>query len=264
MELRQLGGTGLGVSPLGLGTVKLGRTRGLKYATSGMPSDEQAGELLRRAGELGINLIDTAPAYGTSEERLGKLLAGDRERWVISTKAGEEFDGERSTFDFSPEAITRSVERSLVRLRTDRVEIVLLHSDGVGEARFARDGSFDALRRLKERGLVRAIGASTKTPAGAMLAVGECDVVMVTLNQDDDEAAPAVAEAARRGVGVLVKKALRSGKLGLRGEEDPVQSAMKWVFAHRGVTSVVVGTTSVTNLAHNASCAAACAERAAR
>ena len=72
-----------------------------------LPSDGRVRELLARARECGVNLIDTAPAYGTSEERLGALL-DDRERWVIVTKAGEEFADGRSHFDFSPEAIIRS------------------------------------------------------------------------------------------------------------------------------------------------------------
>ena len=60
--------------------------------------------LLDRARALGINLLDTAPAYGTSEARLGKLLAGERADWILCTKVGESFDGRISTHDFSPEA----------------------------------------------------------------------------------------------------------------------------------------------------------------
>ena len=116
MELRPLGRTGLRVSPIGLGTTKLGRTQALKYPEPfELPSDDQIRELLATAREFGVNLIDTAPAYGTSEERLGALLP-NRSDWVIVTKAGEEFVDGPSHFDFSPAAITRSVERSLQRL----------------------------------------------------------------------------------------------------------------------------------------------------
>ncbi len=75
---RPLGSTGLSVSPLGLGTVKLGRDVGPSSTPSGfkIPDDQQAQMLLRMARDMGINLIDTAPAYGTSEERLGPLLRG--------------------------------------------------------------------------------------------------------------------------------------------------------------------------------------------
>ncbi|MFT3683997.1 MAG: aldo/keto reductase [Phycisphaerales bacterium] len=75
MDLRRLGRTGLDISPIGLGTVKLGRDTGLKYATTPrIPTDDEALALLRTARELGVNLIDTAPAYGVAEERLGSLL----------------------------------------------------------------------------------------------------------------------------------------------------------------------------------------------
>ena len=124
MELRPLGTNGPLVSVLGLGTVKLGRTTGVKYPTPFVvPTDGEARVLLDTARELGINLIDTAPAYGTSEERLGALIGGTPngwKDWVICTKVGEEFDGTgggRSHYDFSAQAVRRSVERSLRRLK---------------------------------------------------------------------------------------------------------------------------------------------------
>ena len=114
---RPLGDTGLVVSPLGLGTVKLGRDQGVKYPSGfTIPDDREARQLLDLARELGINLIDTAPAYGRSEERLGPLLRGQRDAWVIVSKVGEEFEGGQSRFDFSPAHTRLSLERSLKRL----------------------------------------------------------------------------------------------------------------------------------------------------
>ncbi|HYM32845.1 MAG TPA: aldo/keto reductase, partial [Candidatus Cybelea sp.] len=139
MGLRPLGRTGLLVSPIGLGTVKFGRNTAVKYPTAfELPGDAAIAALLARASDLGINLLDTAPAYGTAEARLGAALSGQRDRWIIADKAGEEFDGKESRFDFSPSAIVASVERSLKRLRTDRIDVLLLHSDGEDEtlARF--------------------------------------------------------------------------------------------------------------------------------
>ena len=101
--LRPLGDTGIQVSALGLGTVKIGRNQGVKYPSGfSLPNDRQVIELLRQAREEGINLIDTAPAYGRSEERLGQLLH-DRRDWLICSKAGEEFRGGVSRYDFRPE-----------------------------------------------------------------------------------------------------------------------------------------------------------------
>ena len=99
--LRALGKTGLQVSALGLGTVKLGRDQGVKYpATYTLPDDRSAARLLDTARELGINLLDTAPAYGSSEQRLGRLLAGQRRHWLLCSKVGEEFVDGQSRFDF--------------------------------------------------------------------------------------------------------------------------------------------------------------------
>lgn len=246
MRHRPLGNTDLLVSPIGLGTVKLGRNTGVKYpATFDLPSDEQSLTLLRTAADLGINLIDTAPAYGTSEERLGEMLpkAGGRDRWIISTKAGETFAQGESRFDFTPEAITASVERSLARLKTDRLDIVLLHSNGDDESIILRSGALDALKDLKSRGLVRAVGVSTKTPDGARLAVEHADVVMLTLNALERADAPAAALAAQRAVGVLVKKALASGH-----NAADVDSALAAVFGYPGVTSVIIGTINPAHL----------------
>ena len=125
---RPLGQTGPMVSPLGLGTVKLGRDQGVKYPSGfQIPDDDEARRLLKLARDLGINLIDTAPAYGRSEERLGPLLRGQRHDWVIVSKVGEEFSDGQSRHDFSAAHTRFSVERSLKRLETDCIDLVLVH-----------------------------------------------------------------------------------------------------------------------------------------
>ena len=88
MELRALGSTGIQASPLGLGTVKIGRDEQVKYPSGfKIPDDAEVKNLLALTWELGINFVDTAPAYGNSEERLGQLLPKDQE-WVIVSKVG--------------------------------------------------------------------------------------------------------------------------------------------------------------------------------
>ncbi|HTD65840.1 MAG TPA: aldo/keto reductase, partial [Candidatus Limnocylindria bacterium] len=98
---RPLGSTGLSVSVLGLGTVKFGRNQKIKYPTFELPSDEAICQLLDDACSYGINLLDTSPAYGIAEERMGKLLGTRRNEFVIVTKTGEEFANGESTYDFS-------------------------------------------------------------------------------------------------------------------------------------------------------------------
>lgn len=241
-----LGNTGLSVARLSLGTVKLGRDQGVKYPTPvKIPSDAEALELLACAHDLGINLLDTAPAYGTSEERLGELLPRTGQDWLICTKVGEEFSDGRSHHNFSPEHCRFSIERSLVRLKREVLDVVLIHSDGSDEDILERQGTLDALLALKAEGKIRAVGMSHKTLNGGRLAVQQgADVIMATLNREHTEDVGLIADAAANGVGVLIKKALDSG----HGRA----ADLRFVADHPGVHSIVVGTTSPEHLRENA------------
>ena len=243
MELRPLGATGLRVSPLGLGTMKFGRNQGVKYPRAfDLPSDREALALLELAWDLGINLLDTAPAYGASEERLGRLLRQCRRDWVIVTKVGEEFYAGESRFDFSTAATRASVERSLRRLGVEALDVVLIHSSGDDLAILEREAVLPTLLDLKQAGLVRAVGMSSKTVAGGLRAVECSDVVMVTYNLSQREELPVIRAARAAGKGVLIKKGLLSGHLDQRLESDPVRASLELIYAEPGVSSVVVGT----------------------
>ncbi len=250
-HLRALGRTGLTVSPIGLGTVKIGRNQGVRYPRPfDLPDDDAVRTLLRAAMDLGVNVIDTAPAYGTSEERLGRLLPGRRDQWVVVTKCGEEYALGQSSFDFSPGAVTRSVERSLSRLRMDYLDVVLIHSDGRDEQILRESGAVEALEDLRQRGLIRAVGISTKTVSGGLLAAERCDVVMITLNPFAPADAAVARAALQSGAGILVKKALASGHLGdARLGGDPVATCLSYVLRSEGVHCAIVGTLNPQHLA---------------
>lgn len=256
MITRPLGATGIHVSVLGLGTVKLGRVEGVKYPHAfSIPTDEEAADLIRTAIELGVTLFDTAPAYGESEARLGGLLAGRREEVVLCTKVGESFENGVSAFDFSPAAIAASIDRSLRRLRTDHLDIALVHSDGRVELdAAAMDAAVGELARLKTAGKIRVIGASTKTPPGARRLIGAVDGLMLTLNPGHLDDQPVIAEAARAGVGVLIKKALASGHAA--ASPDAGAAALRFTLSTPGVSSAVVGTINAGHLRTNARAAA--------
>lgn len=250
MALRPLGDTGIRVSPLGLGTVKFGRNQQVKYpAGFSLPDDRRILELLDLASSLGINLLDTAPAYGTSQQRLGQLLGSRRPHWVIVSKVGEIFEHGRSRFDFSYPYTVQTVEQSLRTLRTDYLDCVLIHSDGHDLEIFERGGAVEALRDLKRRGLIRAHGMSSKTVPGGLRTVAELDVVMATCNLDYNDELPVLQAAAARGKGVLVKKGLMSGHV---SGPDGVRRAFAHVFAQPGVSSMIVGTIDPGHLRANA------------
>ena len=244
-EPRPLGRTGLHVSPLGFGAVKIGRTEKLRYpGTFTLPDDGAVARLLDGVLDLGINLLDTAPAYGVSEERIGKHLQGRRGDFVLSTKAGETFDGGVSRFDFSGPAIRGSLKRSLRRLRTDAVDVLLLHSDGDDLRVLQETDAVATLLDLKSAGLARAVGLSGKTVEGARAALEWADVLMVPLNAADRSHEAVAIEARSRGVGVMAKKALASGTL-------PADAALAWLAESRGVDTAVVGSLDVEHLRDN-------------
>jgi aryl-alcohol dehydrogenase-like predicted oxidoreductase len=258
MEFVKLGNTGLQVSVLGLGTVKFGRSLGVKYPNSfAIPDDRQLLNILDCAADIGINLLDTAPAYGTSEERLGQLLKKTSAQWLISTKVGETFDPHTglSSYNFSPEFIRASVENSLQRLDLDQLDIVLLHSNGEDEEIIRKHSALDALAELKKEGLIRGIGMSTKTVAGGILAASQSDVVMVTHNLDYTDEVAVIDYAADRGVGVFIKKALSSGNA-LLGDnpagEDIVQQSFDCIYQHKGVSSIILGSINPAHILDNA------------
>lgn len=247
---RAIAQTGIAVSVIGLGTVKLGRNEGVKYPQGfSIPDDAAAGALLAQAQALGINLIDTAPAYGNSEERLGQLLAKQRQQWIICSKAGEEFEHGQSSYHFRPEQIRASVERSLARLRTDYIDIVLIHSDGNDLDIIDNFGALDVLSDLKARGLIRASGMSTKTVEGGIRAAQCSDIVMATLNLGYRDELPVFDFCAQNGKSVFVKKAFGSGHL--FSGANALQDTMDLVLNTQGVTSVIAGTINPKHLREN-------------
>jgi L-galactose dehydrogenase len=173
MMLRPLGKTGLNVSPLSIGSVAFG---GMYGETTLAESDA----CVRRAIDLGINLIDTSPYYGAtrSESALGEILSqGLRDTVILCSKAGRNgFD----QFDFSAKAMRASVDASLKRLRTDRLDILIAH-----DIEFADDFELvftetaEVLHRLKAEGKCRYIGMSG-LPLGILRkAVERCQLDVV-------------------------------------------------------------------------------------
>ena len=242
MVSRLLGQTGLTVSRIGLGTTKLGRNTDVKYPQAfALPSDKQVSELLYTALRVGVNLIDTAPAYGASEARLGSAMASYRDRLILCTKCGEQYSNGHSTYDFSADAITSSLEASLRYLRVDHVDILLLHSDGRDVEILTRTDAVETLRRLKQTGKTRAIGISAKTIDGIGEACRTLDVIMAPFSQTDPTLAGALRQAHRAGLGVLAIKGLSSGYLEAR-------PAIEFVLRQEFIDALILGTTDPVHL----------------
>jgi hypothetical protein len=276
MELRPLGRTGVLVSVLGLGTVKLGRNQAVKYPRPfDLPTDAEALALLDSAAELGINLLDTAPAYGSAEERLGKLLAGRRDRWILSTKVGEEFERGRSRFDFSRRAHHRQ-RRPLARPPRDRPPrhrpCPLRRQRDFPSA--TRRGTPDR-RRRRDRGRSVPIARRPRPLQAGGQGPRDRHVAQVhrrcprrdapqrcphahAQTRPSRRCSPSSARPALPGVGVLIKKGLRSGHLPT-DTADPIEQCFRYLLAEPGVSSVVVGTVNPAHLRHNVGAADAAA-----
>ncbi|MFK7838919.1 MAG: aldo/keto reductase [Bdellovibrionales bacterium] len=246
MDKRRLGDSGIMVSPYGLGTTKFGRNEGVKYPSAfDLPDESGLANLLSLAKELGVNVIDTAPAYGLSEERLGRLLGGQRDDWVIVGKVGEEFEDGQSSYNFTPEHFEKSLERSLKRLNTDYIDILMIHSDGRDVEILSDARLVETLHDFKRRGLVRAIGASTKTVDGGILCLKTMDVVMASYNPEYDDEKPVLDYAVDHNKGVFLKKVLSSG------HNTNTKDAFDFALSHNGVSCAVVGTINPSHLKAN-------------
>lgn len=121
--------------------------------------DETSVAVVRRALDLGVNLIDTADVYGpfTNEELVGRALLGRRHEAVLSSKGGVRFDGTDFTLDGRPEYLRSALEASLRRLRTDHLDVYFLHRV---DPRVPVEESWGELAKLAAEGKVRALGIS--------------------------------------------------------------------------------------------------------
>ncbi|MFM7480331.1 MAG: aldo/keto reductase, partial [Planctomycetota bacterium] len=244
------------VQVIGWGAFKIGRNEGIKYPTGyDLPSESEAVALVRQIVRMGIRSIDTAPAYGLSEHRVGLALEGltaqERSAVFLSTKVGERFEEGRSTYDFSRSSVESSVMHSLRSLRREHLDLVWVHSDGSDKQIVADGAAIGALTAFRERGVVGTVGFSAKHVEGARAALADprIDALMLEYHPSKPEMEPVIADAAKSGRAVFIKKPLASGTL------DPAR-AIPWILRSVGVTSVVVGGLSAERLRANAALAA--------
>jgi aryl-alcohol dehydrogenase-like predicted oxidoreductase len=255
MQTVNISNTDIHVSVVGLGTVKLGRNTAVKYPKAfSIPSDTEALNILNRAAECGINIVDTAPAYGNSEERLGELLKKTSQEWIVSTKVGEHFNADtgESSYQFTPEYIQQSIENSLRKLQREHLDIVLVHSNGADEKIIREYGALDTLQHLKQKGLIRATGMSTKTVNGGILAAQQSDIVMVTHNIAYQEEQPVIEFAHCHNKNIFIKKAFASGHSTTTEGVDTVTQSFDCIFQHPGVSSIILGSINPKHIKENA------------
>lgn len=283
MEYRTLGRTGLRVSVLGIGTggpSQFGQGSGVPEA--------DAGRMVRRALELGVNFFDTAAGYGDSEAILGRALAGvPRENYVLATKV----QAARDDWTATSEDVVSSVERSLARLRVDVIDVMQFH--GVKPEDYARtiEIFLPVMARLQEQGKFRFLGVSetySQDPGHEMfpmaLADGHFDTAMVGYNMISPTAEHSVLPMClEKNVGVICMVAVRRAlsrpevlaeriayakekgliKRDSVPDEDPLgwlvkghvnslpAAAYKYVASHPAMGTVLTGTANIEHLEAN-------------
>ncbi len=248
MPYSALGRTGVQVSKIGIGAAPLGQ------ANTDAP---RVKDVIAKAIDEGINYIDTAPNYakGESERRLGLALKGKRDKVFLVTKTEEE----------SYEGTMKLLEDSLRHLKTDHVDLLHLHNLGhltrwtdLGLA-FSEKGAMGALRKAKQQGKVRFIGASGHLhPSRFHYAIDsdEIDVMMLAVNfviqHTYDFEHKVWARAHTKNIGLVSMKmfggAYKRNYTKFRLPAEDYENALRYTLSLRGLNTAVVGINQMEHL----------------
>ena len=267
MEKRKFGKTDLEFSVLGFGGAEIGFN----------PNQTQADvtELLNSALDAGLNLVDTAAAYKTSEKMIGEAVGKRRREFYLITKCGA-LDG-FTRFDWSKKGILETIEQSLRNLKTDYLDIAQLHSCDAEELR--RGDAIEGLQRAVEKGYTRYIGYSgDNEDARVAIELDVFDSFQTSVNIADQTPIDGnVALAASKNLGVIAKRPIanavwrykekpdesyhheywdRIQKLQYdflkKSAEEATATALRFTLSIPGVSTVIVGTTRPNRWQENA------------
>ena len=273
MEKTPLGKTGLEVSRLGVGLAEIGYELSVDQA-------EQAGQVLNKALDSGINFLDTAACYAISEELIGRTVAHRRDEYVLATKAGHVaggYLGEAWTY----QTVSDSVDRSLERMKTDYLDLVQLHSCDIDV--LEKGDVVRALQDARAAGKLRHVGYSgDNEEAHWAVESGLFDSLQTSFNLTEQGAyaSELLKKAKEQNMGVIVKRPIGGGtwaraKRGeptprdydnqylerakkmaadgpLPGEpDDPILLAIGFTLGHPEVDVAIVGTKNPVHMASN-------------
>ena len=272
MEKRPFGRTGLHVSTLGFGGAPVG------YLNT---EQERIERILNLLLDRGVNVIDTAECYPGSEEAIGKAISHRRGEFVLITKCGHQA-GEATGADWSPKLVSASVDQSLRRLKTDRLDVVLLHSC---DMTVLNHGELLAvLTHARDAGKIRFIGYSGDNEVAAHAAtMPDISVIETSVSICDQANIDSVLPVAQqRNCGVIAKRpvanaawkpmdqisdfyrsyakpyverfqamGLTAEMLGFSGSEAWPEIALRFTLSQPGVSTAIVGTTRVESTEKN-------------
>ena len=278
---RSLGGTGANVTILSYGAMELrGRPRGPEI------TDEDAGRLLNEVLDSGINLIDTSPDYGRSEELMGIYIGHRRDEFFLASKCGcpIEFPADAPPpypHDYRPGNVRADVEQSLRRLRTDHLDLVQVHMSP-SRATLEENSTVGTLKDLQAEGKVRFIGMSGMLPdLPDHIAMGVFDVFQIPYSAVQRDHEELITRAADAGAGTFIRGGAArgaasedknwqtgplsqdphvgqrnwetSGIAGLLSEAgmSNMEFILRFTLSHPGLSTTIVGTSNPAHLASN-------------
>ncbi len=241
MQYRTIGASGVKLSCISLGGMRIPTDRGV--------SEEQAIATVRRAIELGVNYLETAPGYGNSEVLIGKALEdGWRDRTYVSTKS----------HTASAREMRKALEKSMERLRVDKVDFyhmwyVCNNADWSDVMK--KGGSLDGAKQARDEGLIDHIGITTHAPIALvreMVTCGEYELVTITYNAANREYEEIIELAGENDVGVVIMNPLAGGMLanapaGTDGAKRPrphIMAALGFLLAQPAITTAICGAKS--------------------
>jgi predicted aldo/keto reductase-like oxidoreductase len=259
MQYRKFGNTGVNISALGFGAMRLPQ----KDADGKAILDYDEGiRIIHRAFELGVNYIDTAPYYCNNESEIvvGKALKGIRDKVYLSTKNPIE--------DASGEHYRQRLENSLKKLDTDYIDFYHMWGislDSYKQSIDVKDGPLEQALRAKEEGLIKHISFSFHDKPENMIKLidtGVFETVLCQYNLLDRSNEAAIEYAHQKGLGVVIMGPVGGGRLGAPSEViqkllpqrniSSAETALRFVISNNNVTCAISGMGSMQMVEENA------------
>ena len=267
MPKRTLGRSGLEVTQLGFGTA-------LRLEPEDRFGDDEFEKILNAVLDAGINFIDTAPDYGESEERIGRLISHRREEFYLATKCGCNIDADGTRLDpthlWTPDRVRRNIDQSLARMKTDYVDLLQMHNPSVEEVE--EGGLVEVLEEIRQAGKTRFVGISSTAPHLMSFAgTGVFDAFQVPYSALERTHEVMIQQVADRGAGMIVRGGIAQGGHNqhrwdswerarldeLAGDMNRYEFVLRFTLSHPACQTTIVGTTQFDHLHSNIAAAQA-------
>ena len=208
---RRLGQTDMQVTQLGYGSMGL---RGPNTWGVRTVSDADADRFLNLVLDSGINFVDTAPDYGVCEERIGRFISNRRDQFYLATKCGCAYQQHDDYIDiiheWRPDVVQRNIDKSLERMNTDYVDLLQFHG---GDAQTLQSrGLIEQLLKMKEQGIIRYVGISSKIPdLPDLIKLNVFDTFQIPYSCLARQHHDLITKAAESGAGIIIRGGIAHG-----------------------------------------------------